>query len=96
MAYDLLIKNGRIVDGSGMPSFMGDVAVKDGKIVELGKLSGPAGQTGVPALVPARGRPPCRPARPRARSAGTDAAAVLGTRTGRTDRRAAAGHPVRP
>src|SRR5260370_40614017 len=45
MAYDLLIKNGRIVDGSGMPSFMGDIAVKDGKIVELGKLSGAAGQT---------------------------------------------------
>jgi len=45
MTYDLLIKNGRIVDGSGMPSFMGDVAVKDGKIAEIGKLSGAAGQT---------------------------------------------------
>ncbi|MEA2775789.1 MAG: N-acyl-D-amino-acid deacylase [Acetobacteraceae bacterium] len=42
MAYDLLIRNGRIVDGSGMPAFRGDVAVKDGKIVEIGKLSGPA------------------------------------------------------
>src|SRR5947209_19324677 len=42
MTYDLLIKNGRIVDGSGAPSFRGDVAVKDGKIVEIGKLSGPA------------------------------------------------------
>src|SRR5438067_11267738 len=45
MAYDLLIKNGRIVDGSGGPSYRGDVAVKDGKIVEIGKLSGPAART---------------------------------------------------
>ena len=45
MAYDVLIKNGRIVDGSGMPGFRGDVAVKDGKIAEIGKLSGAAGQT---------------------------------------------------
>ena len=45
MAYDLLIKNGRVVDGSGGPAFRADVAVKDGKIVEIGKLSGPAGRT---------------------------------------------------
>jgi N-acyl-D-aspartate/D-glutamate deacylase len=42
MTYDLLIRNGRIVDGSGMPAFRGDVAVKDGMIAEIGKLSGPA------------------------------------------------------
>ncbi len=45
MAYDVLIKNGRVIDGSGMPGFHGDVAVKDGKIVETGKLSGAAAQT---------------------------------------------------
>jgi N-acyl-D-amino-acid deacylase len=45
MAYDLLIKNGRVVDGSGGPSYRADVAVKDGKIVEIGKLSGPATRT---------------------------------------------------
>jgi N-acyl-D-amino-acid deacylase len=42
MAYDLLVKNGRIIDGSGMPAFHGDVAVAGGKIVEVGRLSGPA------------------------------------------------------
>ena len=45
MAYDLLIKNGRIVDGSGMPAFRGDVGIKGGKIADIGKLSGPATRT---------------------------------------------------
>jgi N-acyl-D-amino-acid deacylase len=42
MAYDLLIRDGYIIDGSGMPAFYGDVAVAGGKIVELGRLSGSA------------------------------------------------------
>jgi pimeloyl-ACP methyl ester carboxylesterase len=33
MAYDLLIKNGLIVDGSGMPSFHGDVGVKETQLL---------------------------------------------------------------
>jgi N-acyl-D-aspartate/D-glutamate deacylase len=45
MAYDLLIKNGLIVDGSGMPAFRGDVGVKNGKIAEIGKLSSTAKKT---------------------------------------------------
>ena len=45
MAYDLLIKNGLIVDGSGMPAFRGDIGIKNGKIVDIGKLSGTAGRT---------------------------------------------------
>ena len=45
MAYDLLIRNGRIMDGSGMPAFRGDVGVKDGKIAEIGKLTAPAART---------------------------------------------------
>jgi N-acyl-D-amino-acid deacylase len=39
MAYDLLIKNGRVVDGSGGPSFQADVAVHQGKIVGVGKFN---------------------------------------------------------
>src|SRR2546428_327263 len=44
MPYDLLIKNGRIIDGSGRPAFHGDVGVAQGKIVELGRLAAPAGR----------------------------------------------------
>ena len=33
--YDHVIKNARIVDGSGMPYYHGDVAFKDGKIVKI-------------------------------------------------------------
>src|SRR5512144_473558 len=42
MAYDVLIKGGRIYDGSGLPSFLGDVAIKSGRIVETGRISGQA------------------------------------------------------
>ncbi len=38
--YDLVIRNGRVVDGTRMPSFIGDVAVTDGKVVATGKVPG--------------------------------------------------------
>ncbi|HEV3278726.1 MAG TPA: D-aminoacylase [Terriglobia bacterium] len=37
---DLLITHGRILDGSGSPWFSGSIAVKDGKIVDVGRLTG--------------------------------------------------------
>lgn len=38
--WDLIIRGGTVVDGSGGASFEGDVAVKDGKIGAVGKVSG--------------------------------------------------------
>jgi N-acyl-D-amino-acid deacylase len=45
MSYDLLIKNGRIIDGTGMPAFSGDIGVRGGKIIDIGKLSRTARRT---------------------------------------------------
>jgi len=36
--YDLLIRNGRIVDGTGSPWYAADVAVRDGRIAAIGHL----------------------------------------------------------
>ena len=36
MKYDLLIKNAAVIDGTGREAFFADVAVKDGKIAEIG------------------------------------------------------------
>src|SRR6266545_3475786 len=39
-AYDLLFTGGRVVDGTGAPSFSADVAVRGGRIAAVGKLAG--------------------------------------------------------
>ncbi len=39
---DLVIKNGRVVDGTGRPAFIADVAVRDGVITEVGAVGGRA------------------------------------------------------
>ena len=45
MTYDLLIKNGTVVDGSGSPSYRADVAVSAGKIAAIGRINERAKQT---------------------------------------------------
>ena len=43
--YDLIIKDGLVVDGTGAAPFRADVAVAGGRIVAVGEVSGPARRT---------------------------------------------------
>jgi len=45
MTWDLVVRGGRVVDGTGLPPFGADVAVKDGRIARIGKVDGPARRT---------------------------------------------------
>ena len=38
--YDLVIRNGRVLDGAGNPWILADVAIKDGRFVRIGKVEG--------------------------------------------------------
>jgi len=43
--YDIVIRNGHIIDGTGSPWYSGDIGIRDGKIAAIGNLSGvPAGR----------------------------------------------------
>ena len=39
MSYDLIIKNGTVVDGTGAARYQADIAVANGKIAEIGKIT---------------------------------------------------------
>ena len=45
MGYDLLVKNGTVIDGSGSPGYRADVGVIDGKIAAIGRIKEGAKQT---------------------------------------------------
>ena len=49
--YDLVIRGGEIADGTGGETYIGDVAVKDGRIAAIGKVDGTGAEE-----IDARGR----------------------------------------
>lgn len=42
--FDLVIKSGRVVDGSGVPWYVADIGVRGGKIAKIGRIDAAAGQ----------------------------------------------------
>ncbi|MFN0162052.1 MAG: amidohydrolase family protein, partial [Burkholderiales bacterium] len=45
MAFDLLIRGGTVIDGTGGARRVADVGVKDGRIVEIGRITAQAART---------------------------------------------------
>jgi N-acyl-D-amino-acid deacylase len=44
--FDLVIRNGRVIDGTGSPWFAADIGIRDGRIAAIGRLEGaPATRT---------------------------------------------------
>jgi dihydroorotase/N-acyl-D-amino-acid deacylase len=51
-AYDVVIRNGKIIDGTGSPWFAGDIGIRDGRIAAIGKVS----SEGAKQVIDAAGR----------------------------------------
>jgi dihydroorotase/N-acyl-D-amino-acid deacylase len=47
--YDLVIRNGHIIDGTGSPWYSGDVAIRGGRIAAIGNLAGAAARRSIDA-----------------------------------------------
>ncbi len=47
--FDVLIRNGRVIDGTGNPWYRADVAIKDGRIAAIGNLAGKSADTTIDA-----------------------------------------------
>ena len=45
MAYDVVIKNGKVIDGTGAPAYQADVAVQGDRVAEIGKVTDAAKRT---------------------------------------------------
>jgi dihydroorotase/N-acyl-D-amino-acid deacylase len=50
--YDLIIRNGHVIDGTGSPWYAADVAVRGGRIAAIGDL----GRAGAPRIIDAHGQ----------------------------------------
>lgn len=50
-SYDIVIRNGQVIDGTGSPGYSADIAIKDGRIAAIGRL----GQVGATRIIDARG-----------------------------------------
>jgi len=42
MSFDLIIRGGRVADGTGMPAFTADIGIRNGRIVKIGRITGAA------------------------------------------------------
>jgi dihydroorotase/N-acyl-D-amino-acid deacylase len=49
MGYDVLIVNGRVVDGTGSPWYSADIGIRDGRIAAIGRLDGTAARQRIDA-----------------------------------------------
>ncbi len=49
--FDVVIRNGRVVDGTGSPWYAGDIAIRDGRIAAIGKIA----EDGAKATIDAHG-----------------------------------------
>jgi N-acyl-D-aspartate/D-glutamate deacylase len=49
MTYDLVIKNGMVIDGTGFARYRGDLGIKDGTIATIGQLRGAIATTTIDA-----------------------------------------------
>src|SRR3954464_14557642 len=39
-SYDIVIRNGRVLDGQGNPWILADIAIKDGHFARIGRIAG--------------------------------------------------------
>lgn len=49
LVFDVLIRNGHVMDGTGSPWYAADVGIRDGRIAAVGRLPGATGKTVIDA-----------------------------------------------